>query len=571
MTAVRVTTPATAAAAGLVHLQRLASALGDAVTPDDVARSALAAAVEMTGVVRAGLAVSRAAGRELDFVATDDDAVSGARVRWCQIDGLADVPLAHAVRNASPVLVGSLDELQARFGHMVERQRGLGTRAMAAFPLVTGERAIGGLLVSFGDDQPFDAHAVAFWDAFAAQVTQALRRGLVYQREQTTSELLQRSLLPQSLPELEQLALGAFYRPGGKNVDVGGDWYDVLPLPDGSVAVVLGDVMGRGVSAAIVMGEIRAAVRAYALLDPRPELVLTRLDALVSSLGAPEQIVTLVYAVVRRDGCGADLAVAGHPPPLLVAPAGAPQLVPAAVGPPIGLGAGPWPVTHVGIPHGGTLLLYSDGLVESRTLELDSGLDRLCCRVAAMEVGRRNPRELCATLGELPASGPDDDDVTMLAVGPATPHRRTATEQLPSDTSAAMLARRFLGRQLAQWGLGEDVVRTAQLCVSELVTNAVIHTGTSPRVTAQYDDERLLVLVQDQGNRGTARPVSDHDVMDVSGRGLSLVGALVSAWGAEHGADGTTVWFELGLAVGPAESPGAASSTGRAETRTGRT
>jgi serine phosphatase RsbU (regulator of sigma subunit)/anti-sigma regulatory factor (Ser/Thr protein kinase) len=539
------------AAGRLVHLRRLTAALADAMNPDDVARVTLGSALEIAEVVRAGLATSNGAGGEMSFVASDDDAVSPAAVRWCRIEGLADVPLAEAVRSSRPVFVRSLDEMAADFPHMLERQSALGTRSMAALPLSVGDdETVGGLMLSFGVARDFDANEQAFLLAFAAQVTQAMRRALVFQVQQTTSELLQRSLMPDSIPELEGLAMGAFYEPGGSGVDVGGDWYDVLPLADGRVVVALGDVMGKGVPAAIVMGQVRAAMRAYALIDPSPSLVLQRLDVLVTSLGVPEQIVTMAYGVIDADRGAMSVAVAGHPPPLLAPPASRPVVLELDTGPPLGLGAGPWSECRLDLPPDTPLLLYSDGLVESRRIELDVGIEKLCSHIADLEHRRRNPRELCARLAEQMRQADGDDDVTMLAIMSTTGIRlQTASEEFPADPSASPLARRAIAGWLEGWGVHHELVETAQLCLSELVTNAVIHSGTTPKVTARLDDERLLVLVQDRGNRGAARRPEDHDPADISGRGLMLVEALASAWSAEHSADGTTVWFELDLAA----------------------
>ncbi|MDP9443203.1 MAG: serine/threonine-protein phosphatase [Actinomycetota bacterium] len=336
---------------------------------------------------------------------------------------------------------------------------------------------------------------------------------------------------------------------------MGGDWYDVLELADGSVAVALGDVMGKGVPAAIVMGQVRSALRAYALLDPSPGLVLGRLDVLVSSLAEPEQIVTVAYGLVDRDRRSLTLALAGHPPPLRVPSAGPPVVTAPVVGPPLGLGGGPWPHTTIDLTDEATVLLYSDGLVESRSTPFAAGLTGLCEHIDEVESRRRNPRELCVRLGALVSTRHADDDVTMLALTSTASRRlRTAVEDLPADTSASPLARRFLRRRLADWGVDGDVVDTAQLCLSELVTNAIIHSGTPPRVTMRLDDERLLVLVQDHGSRGVVHPATHREPDVISGRGLALVEALTTAWSAERSADGTTVWFELDLPAPDATS-----------------
>jgi anti-sigma regulatory factor (Ser/Thr protein kinase) len=297
------------------------------------------------------------------------------------------------------------------------------------------------------------------------------------------------------------------------------------------------------------MGQVRAALRAYALIDPSPEVVLSRLDTLVASLGVPEQIVTVAYGVVDADRTRVTLALAGHPSPLLALPGdAAPQQVTMPIGPPLGLGAGPWQAETLVLPSEALLLLFSDGLVETRSLGLDEGVRELCDRVAGIEQRRRHPRELCARLAELMRRHDTDDDVTMLAVMSTTGmSMRTATAEFPADSSASPLARRALAGWLAAWEVDGDVADLAALCLSELVTNAIIHSGTVPRVTARLDDERLLVLVQDRGHRGTARRAEDHDPTDIAGRGLMLVDTLATAWSAEHSADGTTVWFELDL------------------------
>jgi serine phosphatase RsbU (regulator of sigma subunit)/anti-sigma regulatory factor (Ser/Thr protein kinase) len=538
----------------LKSLERLTAALGDAVTVDDVARAALNEFMNVEHVIRAGIAVSRGAGRELSFVSTDEDALNALSVRWCPIDGLADVPVARTVRTSSAVYLGTPEDLDHQFPAIAARQRRMGTQSMASVPMTVEGACVGGLMVSFDVTQDFAFEQQAFLGAYAAQVSQALRRALAYQVQRSTSEQLQRSLMPHSLPELPGLALGAQYRPGGVNADVGGDWYDVMTLPDGSVVVVLGDVMGRGVPAAIVMSEIRSAIRAYALLDPDPAVVLERLERMVSAMPFADQIVTVLYGLVDPERTSVRLAVAGHPPPLLVSPEGRPRLLDTETGPALGLGAGPWPISTVQLENYATLLFYSDGLVETRQQDLFSGIDALRDLVEQLPARRRNPRELCARLGELMRAADADDDVTMLAVT-AAPSQPTASRELPADASAPGLARRFVTSVLKDWEVDEDAVGTAELCVSELVTNAVIHTATKSTVTVRTDGEYLLVMVQDQGGPGSVRQAEDLEPEAISGRGLALVDALTSAWSSEHNTDGTTVWFEIPLGTSPLMEP----------------
>jgi anti-sigma regulatory factor (Ser/Thr protein kinase) len=216
------------------------------------------------------------------------------------------------------------------------------------------------------------------------------------------------------------------------------------------------------------------------------------------------------------------------------------------VGPALGLDAGPWPVSTVALEEGATLLFYSDGLVETRAQDLQTGIDVLRDLVEQLPPRRRNPRELCARIGGVLRGVDTDDDVTLVAVAPSSP-QPTASRDLPSDASAAGLARRFVTSALGDWDIDENVVDTAQLLVSELVTNAVIHSATPSTVTVRTDGEYLLVLVQDGGGSGPVQKPPELEPEAISGRGLSLVEALTSAWSFEQSADRTTVWFELPL------------------------
>jgi serine phosphatase RsbU (regulator of sigma subunit) len=530
------------------HLRRLTAALGDALTVDDVARATLESTLSLPGVVRAGLALKHQGGRQLQFVSTDPDAIGSSRVKWSLIDAYADVPVVTAVRNGEEIYLQTLAELRQRFPDFAERQQQLGTRAMAALPLSTDDERIGALMLCYRHERYFSAQDQWFLSGIATQVTQAVRRGLAFQIQSTTSEQLQRSLMPHSLPDVDGLSLGSHYQPGGLNVDVGGDWYDVLQLADDSVMFALGDVMGKGVSAAIVMSEIRSALRAYAILDPRPSVVLGRLDQLVTTLAVPEQIVTVVYGLLSPERRQVTWAAAGHPPPLLVPPTGRPTVLDEGIGPALGLGCGPWPEMTFTLEPDASFLLYSDGLVETRDVELFAGIERLVDKVTALPSRRRNAREMCTRVSELMEHAHADDDVTVLAVSAtASGDSFSVSLELPSDATASSRARRFVRSTLREWAVDDDTVDTAELCVSELVTNAIIHSGTPPQVAVRSDGVLLTVVVQDRGGHGTVHQADDYDPMSISGRGLTLVDALTDAWSAEHSSDGTTVWFELEL------------------------
>jgi anti-sigma regulatory factor (Ser/Thr protein kinase) len=311
------------------------------------------------------------------------------------------------------------------------------------------------------------------------------------------------------------------------------------------VAVAVGDVMGKGIDAAVVMGEVRSALRAYALIDPSPSAVLAHLDALVSRDAVAEQLVTVAYGLVSPERDRVTVALAGHPSPLVVH-GDEVNLLPEGTGSALGVGAGPWPQVEVAVEPGTTLVFYSDGLVERRDRELGAGIAALVEEVRNTPERRRHPRDLCARLAAALTSTATDDDVTLLAVSAtAAQGALTAATRLPDDTRAPAVARRFLRGTLTGWELQDETIETAELCASELVTNAVIHTGTAAEVTARLDTGVLTVAVRDGGGEEVVRPESLDDPLVVSGRGLGLVEALSSAWGAERSADGTTVWFEI--------------------------
>ena len=530
---------------GLTLLRRLAAAFGDAFTLDEVARGALNVALEIPGVLRAGIALDNVGGRQLQFVSTDPDALTATRVRWCLIDAFADVPLNDAVRDGTDVFVSTVSELDARYPNIAARQRELGTRSLVALSLSTGSERVGGLLLSFSSEQEFEAEQRWLLGALASQMSQALHAGIVHQLRQATAEQLQRGLMPRSLPEIAGLSLGAHYQPGGTGSDVGGDWYDVIELPDGATALVLGDIAGRGTRAAMVMSEMRAALRAYVVLDPAPSAVLERMDAFVASRPGSEQLVTVAYGVVPADRRTLTFALAGHPPPLSIHPGGPTRQLGGATGPALGLGAGPWPQTEVDLAPGHVVVFYSDGVEASRNSE-PSGITVVAGLIETLAPRRKRPRELCARIAQLSTLDRTDDDVALLAVSAAPPGTRRAFTQLPEDLTAPRLARRFLRQTLGDWGVEDEIVEVAELCVSELTTNAVIHTGTSTDLTVELDADTVTVLVRDAGTTGTVKLADQPtDVPDIAGRGLALVDALTTAWAAEHQADGTTVWFEI--------------------------
>jgi GAF domain-containing protein/anti-sigma regulatory factor (Ser/Thr protein kinase) len=391
---------------------------------------------------------------------------------------------------------------------------------------------------------------LAFVQDLVLRAALALDNASRYAFEREVAVTLQRSLLPQALPPSPALTTASRYLPGASGTEIGGDWYDVISLRDGRLGIVVGDVMGRGISAAAVMGQLRAAVRAYALEGHDPASLLARTDEVVASLGEV-QITTCVYGILDPGTRELEVASAGHLPPLLVEPGGGPRFLMIEPNVPLGVGASLFSQTTVPLPAGATVVLYTDGLVEGRDFATDEGMARL------LEAARgpvRSPDELCdRLLRALGRDGDHDDDTAILALtlGPSGPGGRLFQGrggreiELEPVADSAQAARDFVARALDDAGL-QAQAESAVLLASELVTNAVRHAGSALTVAVAIGNAAVRVEVRDHSPRLPAlRESMASD--DEWGRGLVLVDALASRWGAERLPSGKRVWFELDL------------------------
>ncbi|WP_262703419.1 MULTISPECIES: ATP-binding SpoIIE family protein phosphatase [Streptomyces] len=391
---------------------------------------------------------------------------------------------------------------------------------------------------------------------FGADVTdqvesaERLRASERLQREAAVT--LQRSLLPQGLEQPDDLRVAATYQPGGTDAAVGGDWYDVITLGAGRTALVIGDVMGRGVRAAAVMGQLRTAVRAYARLDLPPHEVLQLLDGLAAEID-PHQIATCVYAVHDPNENRLVYASAGHLPILVRDPDGTVRRASEPTGPPLGTGG--WLHTTGSVPlgPGASAVLYTDGLVERRDKDIYDGVAALE-RVFAGATG--SPQVMCDRLiRALGITAEHDDDVAVLVLQhPArTGHDaelfHNAALELLGGVEAAPRARAFASGVLASWRFPMELRDLGVLAASELVANSLQH-GTPPmRLRLRRTDRRLIIEVTDGDEhlprRRRAEPV------DEAGRGISIVATIASAWGSRRTpGGGKAVWCEFALPVG---------------------
>jgi serine phosphatase RsbU (regulator of sigma subunit)/anti-sigma regulatory factor (Ser/Thr protein kinase) len=360
--------------------------------------------------------------------------------------------------------------------------------------------------------------------------------------ERRIADELQHSLLPPMTFDPDQLEVATFYQPGVAGTLVGGDWYDVIEVGAGRTALVIGDVMGRGVHAAAVMGQLRAAVRAYARLDLPPADILEYLDGVVRELGEA-QIVTCVYAIFDPTDRSLIYANAGHLPPLLSVPGDGTRRLTGSAGPP--LGAGPLTLEEetVELPVGARLTLYTDGLVERRTRNLDVGIDALAARLdAAAEPVAALPNALIEALAP---EGSDDDVAVLVACVPDQTRLPAAGLSIDDNVRAVHQARSFTRATLGEWSLPESLLRDAILLVSEMVTNAIVHGRAPIQLRLRQAREHLLVEVDDTATAvpRKLRPTSS----DIHGRGLQLIAMMADEWGTRPIHDGKSVWCALEL------------------------
>ncbi|MBN6057566.1 SpoIIE family protein phosphatase [Nonomuraea sp. RK-328] len=425
----RLTDQLGAAALRTARLQGATAILAEALTVEQVVQVII-------DVGRTALAADRSAVALLDTDRAALKLINGEGVPEAAGTSGEEIPLSHtsvltmAVNSRRPVFAESPDSLRSQLLEAGGDEQVLANylthsdeRAWVGLPLLAAGRALGALRFSFTRPQKISQEDGVFLEALAGQCALAVERATLFEREHKTAETLQRSLLPDRLPVVKGLELAQRFRSGSRHVQVGGDWYDAFVLQDGRVAAVVGDVMGKGVKAAAGMGRIRNAMRALALTNPPPAAVLTGLDRVFDATEEEEQVTTLAYMVVEPVTGEGTLALAGHPPPVLVSPQGTAMLCDAQPGTPLG-----WPTSRrqfrFVVPPGHTAVLYSDGLVENRKRGLDAGLAEICSVVteAPPEVVR-SPHMLLDFLVDRMLSGYEqDDDVTALAihVPPAT-------------------------------------------------------------------------------------------------------------------------------------------------------
>ena len=429
--------------------------------------------------------------------------------------------------------------------------------ALLSVPILTRDRVVASLTFVREHPRAFTEREIVLAEELTSRAGLALDSAMLFSRERAAALTLQRSLLPGALPPVEGTVVAVRYLPGAAGMEVGGDWYDVIPLGDGIVGYVVGDVMGRGVQAAGVMGQLRAAVRAYALEDHAPEEVLARVDRLLRLTEEPP-LVTCVYA--RLDTRTGELCIstAGHLPPLLIGPDGEGVYLDIEPGLPLGVGETQFASGCLFMERGSTLVLYTDGLVETPHSSITTGMDAL--RARAVEFSGEGDIEafIDCLITAFDRGDGHSDDIAVLAVRLPSPSPtamgdnpgRSMALTLPPDPSSVSKARAFLQETVDSWRLPVDI-DDAKLLISELVTNALVHAGTVVHVHIEAREDALRVAVGDEGPPDWEMPTTGElpDLrMSVGGRGLAIVSVLAHRWGVEPMPDGKRVWFEQSFA-----------------------
>ncbi|WP_225823879.1 SpoIIE family protein phosphatase [Streptomyces naphthomycinicus] len=466
---------------------------------------------------------------------------------------MPDSPMAVALRRGRAVLEPDLRTAQDwRAQDPVGARLALeyGIHSLITVPLRARGVVLG--MVNFwrGADAPrFEQEDVAVAEELVARAAVAIDNARRYSREHAMAVTLQRNLLPLGLPEQDVLQIASRYLPAQSGV--GGDWFDVIPLPGFRVALVVGDVVGHGLQAAVTMGRLRTAVLNFCSLDLAPDELLGHLDEMVTRLdtqtaSADDDRVPLTGATclfaVYDPVCGrCTLSRAGHLAPAVVDPQGRVTFPELPLSPPLGVGGHPFEAGELELAEGSRLVLFTDGLVENRGRDIDEGLELLASTIAHTD---RTPDETCRALVAAMLTGRPKDDVALLVARTRTLDPAcVATWEVPFDVTAVSRVRGEVGRQLADWRL-EGVAFATELILSELLTNAIRY-GAPPVGVRLLLGRTLVCEVSDGSN--TSPRLRRAASTDEGGRGLFLVSQFADVWGTRYAARGKVIWAEQNL------------------------
>ncbi|MCH0539728.1 serine/threonine-protein phosphatase [Streptomyces sp. MUM 203J] len=486
----------------------------------------------------------------IHLVADGPDGSFVPGTRYTRVD--QQYPMSEVIRTLSPRFIESPEDFAAAYPLLWPHITGLGITSAAYLPLIAQARPIGALGLLYSDKYGFTADDRNVLVALSSSIGQSIQRAMLYEQEHDLAEGLQQAMLPRRIPEVPGSQIAVRYRSGRLGRDIGGDWYDVIPLPGGRVGAVIGDVQGHDTHAAAVMGQLRIVLRAYAAEGHTPATVMARASVFLRELDT-DRFATCTYLEIDLASGVVQVVRAGHVDPLLRDADGSCRRVPVQGGLPLGLsaefGALDYPVTMLELDPGQTLLLYTDGLVEQPGSDLDEGMQWL---TALVRNGPEDLQTLADHLCDVVDERGGDDDVAILLLrrrGGYAPQAGGRLQQhvAQSDPEALRSARHMIRAAVRAWG-GRERADEIELAADELITNALLHTDGGAVVTLRMltgPERRLRVEVEDRSSVLPRRREAGDD--GVNGRGLLLVDRLSEGWGVESRGSGKCVWCEFVL------------------------
>ncbi|WP_144383227.1 SpoIIE family protein phosphatase [Streptomyces sp. SAJ15] len=564
-------------------------ALAEARSTAEVLR--VAAGLSMPGFEPSGLAVFSLEGDRIHIIGQHGHDLGNERA-FTDLSLDAAYPAAEVIRTGRAIYLPSPDSYRKRYPTAWPIIAPYRRQSWAYLPLIAAGRTIGAWVATFDSPVSFSPDERSVLTTVARMLAQALSRASLQETERELADGLQRSMLPARKPDIPGLTVAARYIPTGGGLQVGGDWYDVIPLPSGRTALVIGDVQGHDVRAAGLMGQLRIALRAYAAEGHHPDAVLSRasrfLYGLIDGDGHEEiadpRFATCLYAEVDPVAGTLDIARAGHCDPAVRLADGTLVTRPTAGGLPLGVNPdSDYPTTRILLDPGETLLMCTDGLLETGGHDLESGWERI--RSVCEERGQLqdSPGEDLEALADAlvqavhgpsshhttgPLADRREDDIALLlvsrdsevcVVGPGTaPVRRTAVTVAQAEPERIASSRHQLREMLHDWSDPEQI-ESGVLMLSEMITNVLVHTDGDALIVAEVSGRqgtrRLRVDVADGSDELPHRRHPGE--LASSGRGLLLMEMLADSWGVDPRGAGKCIWFELYEAEsGPSTGPG---------------
>ncbi|MER6621479.1 SpoIIE family protein phosphatase [Streptomyces sp. NPDC000931] len=545
-------------------------ALAEARSTQDVLR--VAANLSMPGFSPDGFAVFGVEGDHLTIIGHHGHE-PGSERPFTSMSLNTAYPAAEVVRTGRAVYLSSPEQYKARYPLTWPLAQRFGRQSWAYLPLTLSGRTMGAWLATFAHPVAFTPDERSVLTTVARMLAQALSRAGTAESQRALSEDLQRTMLPNLGPDIPGMSVAARYVPTGGGLQVGGDWYDVIPLPGGRFALAIGDVQGHDVRAAGLMGQLRIALRAYASEGHRPDAVLSRASRFLHGIDEADpaelRFATCLYVEVDPVSGVLEAARAGHPEPVIRMADGTVLARPTAGGLPLGIDPdADYPTTRLVLEPGETMLICTDGLIETGGHDLETGWRRLR---GILEEHKGSQEELADALVQAvhgpsshhttgPLADRREDDIAMMLLsregegcgcgaGSDTvepPVRRTALTVAQAEPERVSVARRQLRELLHDWS-SPDQVDSAVLLLSEMLTNVLVHTDTDAlllaEVTGGGDGRRMRVEVTDAGDDlpHMRRPGE----LASSGRGLVLIELLAHTWGVDPRGRGKSIWFEL--------------------------